>query len=416
MLGMAFVGCNPHFEPTPEPYGRPDPPPTTTGKPSMSSISPVKALPGSVITINGLNFALAGNTATINGTPAVVNAASPTEILITVPADMPVGTTGQVVLNSGGTTLTSSLNFTAIGGTVSQFTAFNPITISRFLITRLGDIYGITPDAVLKTQLGEARTVFSTGNFGTIKDIATYENETGELYVCDSLKRQIFRVSLNSQVALFAGSGSVGYNDGTNSSAQFAKLNGLAFDGSGNLYIADEYRVRKISGSGVVTTVAGSPSFADINGTGTAARFGTLTAIATDAQGNIFVADNQYKKIRKITPAGVTTTLAGSGATGFADGAATSASFNSFGGMAIDAAGNVFVSDRDPLTPIYKIRMINKVGLVTTLLTGFSNTSVTNGPLANATVSKPDGLTFDIFGNLYIFNAGTRTVNKVTFQ
>jgi len=149
-------------------------------------------------------------------------------------------------------------------------------------------------------------------------------------------------------VSTIAGNGVRGFADGTGAVAQFDYPGGVAIDAAGNVYVADTQnnRIRKITPTGEVATLAGgggSQSFAD--GTGAAARFNNPRSVAVDAAGYVYVADTQNHRIRKITPAGAVTTLAGSGMNGFADGTGTAAQLNGPYGVAVDSAGNIYVAD-----------------------------------------------------------------------
>ena len=126
--------------------------------------------------------------------------------------------------------------------------------------------------------------------------------------------------------------------NGTGTAASFNRSAGVALDGSGNLYVADRsnHLIRKITAAGVVTTLAGSGSAGSANGTGTAASFNYPFGVAVDGNGTVYVADSYNHLIRKITAAGVVTTLAGSGSTGSANGTGTAASFNYPFGVAVD--------------------------------------------------------------------------------
>ena len=145
-------------------------------------------------------------------------------------------------------------------------------------------------------------------------------------------------------VSTFAGS-TYGYTDSTGTSAQFAYFYGVATDLFGNVFVSDygNNRIRKIDTTGGVTTLAGSTS-GNTDGTGNAAQFYSLSGIATDAAGNVYVADSGNHRIRKITPAGVVSTLAGS-TKGFADGDGASSLFDTPSAVTIDASGNLYVAD-----------------------------------------------------------------------
>jgi len=223
-------------------------------------------------------------------------------------------------------------------------------------------------------------------------------------YAAASNDYRIYKYGSPPNYSVFAGSGVSGYADGQGTSAQFVAPQGMVADAAGNLYVNDAHRVRKISTTGLVTTLAGSGADGNTNGQGTAATFGNLYGITVDAAGNVYVSDNKYLNIRKITPSGMVTTLAGGGIAGFADGTGSAAQFYSPKGIVVDAMGDVFVSDSNynnptgPYTSV--IRMVNSLGVVTTVLN--SN----KGDI----VSNPDGLCF--FAGLIICNTGPGAANQ----
>jgi streptogramin lyase len=153
-------------------------------------------------------------------------------------------------------------------------------------------------------------------------------------------------------VTTLAGSAGVnGIADGTGGAASFSGPTGVAADSDGNVYVADisKQTIRKITAAGVVTTFAGlAGKLGGEDGTGSTARFLDPTGVATDGSGNVYVADRDNRTIRKITPAGVVTTLGGlAGVKGSADGTGSAARFTSPGGVAIDGSGNVYVADSE---------------------------------------------------------------------
>ena len=151
------------------------------------------------------------------------------------------------------------------------------------------------------------------------------------------------------QVSTLAGSGTEGRANGSGTGASFGLMTGVAVDSSGNVYVVDtsNFLIRKITPAGFVTTFAGTGSAGSANGTGTAASFNGPMGIAVDSSGNLYVTEMIKGLIRKITPAGVVTTLAGSLPAGSTNGIGTAASFSSPYGIAADSSGNLYVTDKD---------------------------------------------------------------------
>lgn len=208
-----------------------------------------------------------------------------------------------------------------------------------------------------------------------------------------------------------------GTTDGTGSSASFNNPSGVTFDAkSGNLYVADTASqvIRVITPAGVVSTLAGQAAMAGFaNGIGTAATFFNPTGIAVDATGNVYVADSGNNAIRKITmPGAVVSTLAGSGLTGAANNTVgTSASFNNPNGVAVDAAGNVYVAD----TYNYLIRKITPTGAVSTFAgVGVTNGAFVDGPALSATFSFPSGVAVDGAGNVYVADSSSGRIRLIS--
>jgi sugar lactone lactonase YvrE len=176
----------------------------------------------------------------------------------------------------------------------------------------------------------------------------------GTIYVADAGNNVIRDMTTAGSVGTFAGeygtfdgTAQGGYADGNASIARFYSPFGVAVDGQGNVYVADgvNNRIRKVS-SGVVSTLAGNGTAGYEDGSGTTAEFNMPFAVAVDRQGNVYVADRVNAVIRKVTPAGVVSTLAGNGTSGHVDGAATTAEFAGPTGIALDAQGNVYVADQ----------------------------------------------------------------------
>ena len=211
-----------------------------------------------------------------------------------------------------------------------------------------------------------------------------------------------------------AGAASFGSADGTGSAAQFRYPNGVATDSSGTVYVADNsnHTIRQITPAGVVTTLAGQAgSFGSADGTGSAARFNYPVGVATDSSGNVYVCDNGNYTIRKITPAGVVTTLAGlAGSAGSADDTGSAARFNNPGGVATDSSSNVYVAD----TSNHTIRKITPAGAVTTLAGLAGSQGSADGTGSAAQFRYPSGVATDSSGNVYVADSDNYTIRKIT--
>jgi streptogramin lyase len=236
----------------------------------------------------------------------------------------------------------------------------------------------------------------------------------GNLYVADGYNNTIRKVTSAGVVTTLAGSaGNAGSADGSGSSASFSYPSGVAVTGGGVLYVADSYNntIRKVTAAGAVTTVAGvAPGSAD--GLGSAARFNDPSAVAVDISGNLYVADSYNNTIRKVTPAGLVSTLAGNPKVppGSADGTGAGAQFNYPSGVAVDGAGNVYVADSGNNT----IRKITRTGIVTTLAGQAGNSGNSDGTGTNAQFNQPSGVAVDGEGNIYVADYGNSAIRLVT--
>ena len=241
-------------------------------------------------------------------------------------------------------------------------------------------------------------------------------DEAGDLYIADAGNNRIRKVS-NGVITSYAGNGTYGFSgdNGPAADAQLRSPVGVKVDPAGNLYIVDQgnNRIRKVSG-GVITTVAGGGASSDIgdNGPATSAQLNGPTRVAIDSAGNMVIADCYNYRIRKVS-GGVITTVAGNGSASYSgdNGPATIAQMNSPAGVAVDSAGNLYVADSDN----HRIRKISG-GVITTIAGGGRSWSDTgdNGLATNATLNSPRGVAIDSAGNLYIADSNNHRIRKVS--
>jgi sugar lactone lactonase YvrE len=243
-------------------------------------------------------------------------------------------------------------------------------------------------------------------------------DSAGNIYVADRGNCVIRKIAPGGLVSTFAGAvGVLGHTDGPGSVARFVYPYGLAVDAADNLYVSDtgNNQIRKISPAGDVTTLAGSyTTSGSADGTGPAARFFAPYGLAVDATGNVFVADSLNNSIRRITPDGVVTTFAGSttGVWGSTDDTGTLARFNYPCGVAFDATGNLLVTDGQN----YTIRKITPAGVVTTFAGSPGSAGSADGTGSAARFYYPWGVTIDTngTGNIYVSDAGNDTIRMIT--
>ena len=393
----------------------------TIAAPTITQITPLQGSKGTIVAITGTNFSTtaADNNITFNGTAAVINTATATKLTTTVPEG---ATTGKVKIKVGGAEVLSAVDFivlteptvttasitaitetTAIGGGEVTFSGGTEVT-ERGLVWSTNPNPTISTDTQIMSGSGSGSFV---SNFNNLAERTTYyvkayaTNSTGTAY-----GQEVNFTTAGYLITTFAGSTS-GYTDGTGNNARFRAPWGVAVDKHGNVYVADRFnhKIRKISPAGEVSTLAGSTEgYAD--GTGAQAQFNDPNDLTVDSQGNVYVVEKDNHKIRKITPQGVVTTLAGS-TEGYADGKGAEAQFKSPWGIAIDEQGNLYVAD----ALNYKIRKVTSEGVVTTL--AGSTMGYVNGTGSAAKFLDPHDVAVDPQGNVYVADSYGK-IRKVT--
>jgi hypothetical protein len=273
-----------------------------------------------------------------------------------------------------------------------------------------------TPGYVDGTAGRDGTTQFN-GPYGVCVDHA------GNVYVADACNHRIRKISASGDTTTLTGNGHAGYVDGTggaNGTTQFNYPYSVAIDRDGNLYVADasNHRIRKISASGDTTTLAGNGTPGFYDGTGGAqgsTQFETPFDVAVDQDGCVYVAETYANRIRKITPDGTTTTLAGNGTPGFADGTGGpngTTQFNSPYAVDVSAEGIVYVADNLN----NRIRKISPDGTTTTLAgngtPGFKNG--TGGPNGATQFHNPTGICIAANGTIYVADSLNDSIRTIT--
>jgi sugar lactone lactonase YvrE len=309
-------------------------------------------------------------------------------------------------------------------GSAARFWYPTGVTVDgsgTLFVTHATGIRKITSDGVVTTFAGSLN---STGAGNGTGSEASFDSPAGlsvdgagNLFVAEPYWHSIRKVTSATVVTTFAGTlatyGMEGKMDGEGSAAQFSLPFGIAIDGSGNAYVADTFNglIRKITRAGVVTTVAGNGTTSGAaDGFGTAAQFSYPSSVAVDAAGALYVADTSNHTIRKIV-GGVVSTFAGlAGNSGSEDGTGSAARFNLPNGVAVDSSGNLYVSDSGN----YTIRKITSDGVVSTLAGGVGESGNVDAAGTAARFASPFGVAVDAGGTVYVADPINRAVRKIT--
>ena len=320
--------------------------------------------------------------------------------------------------------------FTGDGGASSSAEVLFPLSVA---IDASGNVYitetnsprvrRIDTRGVITTIAGDG-IVGVTGD-GGLATAAHFKNPqgvavdgAGNVYIADAGDHRVRRIDTAGIITTIAGTGTMG-STGDNGLATSALLDGpsaVAIDAAGNIYIADtgNERIRRIDGTGTITTVAGNGNFGNSgdNGPATSAKIGLVEGIAVDSIGNLYLGDIEYLVVRRVDPNGVITTFAGEslnfGETGDG-GPATSAELDYPEGVAVDTAGNLYIADTDN----GRIRRVDTAGIITSVVGGGIGVGGDGGLAINTRLSEPGAVAVDLQGDLIIADSSHNLVRRV---
>jgi uncharacterized protein YjdB len=355
---------------------------------------------------------LATVTVTINATPSIISTTG--------------GTLGNITTFAGN----GSGGYGGDGGAATSAYLYYPQGVAA---DASGNIYiadnsnyrvrKVSPSGVITTIAGNGSYGFSgDGGAATaaalngVVDVAA--DAAGNVYIADQGNQRIRKVNTSGIISTVAGNGGYGFSGdgGQATAAHLYSPSGIAVDASGNLYITDynNLRIRKVNTSGIISTFAGNGSygFGGDGGAATAANLYYPQKVAVDLSGNVYIADGNNQRIRKVNTSGIISTFAGNGSYGFSGdgGAATSATFNYPSSVAVDASGNVYIGDQSNS----RIRKVNTSGIVTTIAgTGSFGYGGDGGAATAATLYSPTGVAVDASGNVYVCDNSNQRIRKI---
>lgn len=319
---------------------------------------------------------------------------------------------------------------------------------SNYKIRKIGVDGNVTTLAGggVSNQTGYVDGNGTTARFGVLNGIVI--DSDGNLFVSDIGNRRIRKITSNGDVTTFAGSGTNADVDGQGTAASFTTLNAIAIDANNNLYVSTNFNIRKITPQGLVSTFAGTGSSGSTDGASNIARFNYIMGLAFDNSGNLYVSDWLNFKIRKISTTGIVSTFAGTGSNGSANGTTSTATFSNLRDLHLDANGNIFIVDNNklrkidtdlnvttfPTLPIlngsvrnvfadnlndiflsstYGVHKITSDGYFQNIAVGQS-TGSQDGLAIQASFSNPSALTLDNNGDYIIVDRGNNKIRKLT--
>jgi hypothetical protein len=383
--------------------GKDDPQPVPF---AIDSFAPTSGVADTEVTITGSGFSVNTQSVKFNGVSATVVSATATQVVAKVPQN---AGTGKITIESGGKTATSSADFVYIPFAITSFTPTSGTFDTEVTITGTG-FSATLSELVVKFNNKAATVVSSTTTQVKVK--VPQNSGTGKITIDLAGGTATSNIDFTHiptyDVTTLAGGGSgSGDYDGQGVAATFASPAGITIDAANNLYVGDVQWIRKITPTGLVTTFAGLKDQGSgyVDGDISVAKFEDITDLVIDGTGTMYVCDGYYR-LRKITPQGVVSTLAGNGIMGDQDGTGTNAQFEYLNRIALLPSGNLLVTDD------HRIRQVTTAGVVTTL-TPASNGSFEDGSLATAKFFGPEGMAITQDGIIYIADSFNRRIRKI---
>lgn len=400
--------------------------------PTISSIRPTSGTFNTLDTIVGSNFG-SKDSVLINGVLAQIISVSPDTLIVKIPQ---TGASGSVKIVSNGIT-TSGPDFNYIFTAVVSTFAGNGVSgyadgqassaefdyPTSITFDNKGNLYvaetqgnrirKITPDGTVSTVAGNGSMGWIDGTASSAEFNLPYGiicDPAGNIYVGDTYNGYIRQITTSGIVNTLSTSG-LGFVNQPATPAQFINPLGLAIDSKGVLYVADGNVIKTISASGTIDTLLGTGTQGYIDGIPSISEFKAPAGLAFDKPGNLFIADTYNSIIRKYTSNGAVSTFAGNAAGGFLDSTALNAKFLQPQAVVVDSVGNVYVGD-------YANARVRKIGIdgnVTTVA-GNSVHAYVDSNAGTPEFYSPWGLAIDSKGNIYVADSRNNVIRKISFE